>query len=196
MRWLSYRVFKALGWTIEGELPEVPKMVIIGAPHTSNWDFFLFLAAIYHFDIRVNFLGKASLFRWPFGFMFRKVGGIPVDRTEAGGLVGQVKAAFDARQRMILVIAPEGTRSAADSWRSGFVEIAHGANVPVVFAGVDGASKVITFSPPEWVGSDRAGFMNRVRAFYADKPGLNPSGKSSVRLVDETGSATSAPQDV
>ncbi len=197
MRWLSYRVFKTLGWRIEGELPDIPKMVIVGAPHTSNWDFFLFLAAIYHFDIKVNFLGKASLFRWPFGFMFRKVGGIPVDRAKPGGLVGQVKAAFDARDAMILVIAPEGTRSAADSWRSGFVEIADGADVPVVFAGVDGRGKVLTISGPEWVGPDRGDFMDRVRSFFANKPGLNPSGKSTVRLPDETaGPTTTAPRDV
>lgn len=197
MRWLSYQVFKALGWRVEGELADVPKMIIIGAPHTSNWDFFLFLAAIYHFAIKVNFLGKASLFRRPFGFMFRKVGGIPVHRARAGGIVGQVKAAFDARDEMILVIAPEGTRSAARAWKSGFVEIAQRADVPVVFAGVDGVNKVLTFNRPEWVEPGRADFMNRVRAFYADQPGLNPSGKSSVKLTDETaGGARTARRDV
>lgn len=197
MRWLAYRVFRAFGWRFEGELPEIPKMVIIGAPHTSNWDFFLFLAAIHHFDIEVDFLGKASLFRWPFGFMFRKVGGIPVDRAKPGGLVGQVKAAFDAREEMILVIAPEGTRGAASSWKSGFVEIAQAADLPVVFAGVDGLHRVLTIGPPERVGSNRREFMDKVRRFYADKPGLNPAGKSSVRLTDEaTGATSSAPQDV
>ena len=194
MRWLSYRVFRALGWRIEGELADLAKMVIIGAPHTSNWDFFLFLAVIYHFDIRVHFLGKASLFRWPFGFMFRKVGGIPVDRSGPGGLVGQVAAEFEAHDEMVLVIAPEGTRSAASSWKSGFVEMAHGSHVPVVFAGVHGANKTITISQPEWVGDDRREFMDRVRAFYADKPGLRPVGKSVVRLVDEP--PTTAPRDV
>lgn len=193
MRWLSYRIFTALGWRIEGELPDVPKMVIIGAPHTSNWDFFLFLAVIYHFGIKASFLGKVGLFRWPFGFMFRKVGGIPVDRSKSG-LVDQVASAFDAHERMILVVAPEGTRAAAASWRSGFVEIAHGADVPVVFAGVDGPSKTIVIGPPEKVGPDRGEFMDRVRAFYADKPGIDPSGKSTVRLADE--STRSAQQDV
>lgn len=185
MRWLSYRIFTALGWRVEGELADVPKMVIIGAPHTSNWDFFLFLAVIYHFGIKVSFLGKAGLFRWPFGFMFRKVGGIPVERSKAGGLVDQVASAFDAHERMILVIAPEGTRAAATSWRSGFAEIALGADVPVVFAGVDGPSKKVVIGPPEKVGQDRREFMDRVRAFYADKPGIYPERKSAVRLEDE-----------
>lgn len=185
MRWISYRIFTALGWEIKGELPGVPKMVIIGAPHTSNWDFFLFLAALYHFRIKVRFLGKASLFRWPYGFMFRKVGGIPVDRSQSGGLVGQVKAAFDASDETILVIAPEGTRHAADSWKSGFMEIAEGAQVPVVFAGVDGEHKLLVLSPPYWVDEDRGAFMDEVRAFYADKSGIDPKGRGPVRLERE-----------
>ena len=185
MRWLSYRIFKALGWRVEGGLPELPKMVIIGAPHTSNWDFFLFLAVIHHFRISVNFLGKHTLFRWPFGFMFRKVGGIPVDRRKSGGIVEQVRMAFAARERMVLVIAPEGTRDAAGSWKPGFVRIAAGAKVPVVFAGVQSTQKTIFISQAEWVGDDEGEFMGRVRAFYADKNGLRPDNKGPVRLDSE-----------
>lgn len=185
MRWISYRVFRALGWRVEGDLPPLSKMVIIGAPHTSNWDFFLFLAVIRHFNISVNFLGKHTLFRWPFGFMFRKVGGIPVDRRQPGGLVEQVRTAFAERERLILVIAPEGTREAAGSWKPGFVHIAAGAGVPVVFAGVDSTRKAVVISEPEWVGDDEAGFMDRVRAFYADKNGIHPENKGPVRLADE-----------
>jgi 1-acyl-sn-glycerol-3-phosphate acyltransferase len=185
MRWLSYRIATALGWRVRGELPDVPKMVILGAPHTSNWDFFLFLAVLHHFDITVRFLGKHSLFRWPLGFMFRKVGGIPVDRTRSGGIVGQVKAAFDAADEMILVIAPEGTRSAAPSWKSGFVEIAEAATVPVVLAGVHGVNKTVTIGPALDVGESRASFMDLVRGFYADQPGIKPEGKGPVRLAEE-----------
>jgi 1-acyl-sn-glycerol-3-phosphate acyltransferase len=186
MRWLSLRIFNALGWRIDGEIPDLPKMVIIGAPHTSNWDFFLFLAAIQHFHIKVRFLGKASLFRWPFGFMFRKVGGIPVDRSYPAGIVAQVKAAFDETDEMILVIAPEGTRRAADTWKSGFLEIAHHADVPVVFAGVDGFNRVLTISEPHVVVDDQTEFMDQARAFYAEQPGLKPQGKGPVRLARET----------
>jgi 1-acyl-sn-glycerol-3-phosphate acyltransferase len=185
MRWLSLWVMKTLGWTHVGTVPDVPKFVIIGAPHTSNWDFFLFLGTIQHFDLRVKFLGKQSLFRWPFGWMFRKVGGIPVDRNRSGGIVAQVKRAFAEADEMVLVIAPEGTRSAAPNWKSGFVEIAEAADVPVVFAGVDGVAKTITMSRPEHVGPDRGDFMDRVRAFYADKPGINPQGKGPIRLSGE-----------
>lgn len=185
MRWLSYRIFTALGWRVEGDLPDVTKMVIVAGPHTSNVDFFLFLATIYHLGISVRFLAKHSLFRWPFGWMFRKVGGIPVDRSSPGGIVGQVTEAFDAEERMTLVITPEGTRKAAPNWKSGFIEIAEGAKVPVVFAGVDAANKRIHISSAEYVGSDRHEFMDRVRAFYADKDGLRPEGKGPIRLRSE-----------
>lgn len=181
MRWLSYRVFKAFGWQFVGEIPNVPKMVIIGAPHTSNRDFFLFLAAIYNYRIDVSFLGKHTLFRWPFGFLFTKVGGIPVDRTQTRGIVAQVTEAFDRSDRMILVIAPEGTRGAAGGWKSGFVEIASAAQVPVVCAGV-GPGGVLTLSKPMTVGEDRKIFMDKVREFYEDKTGLRPERRSPVRL--------------
>ena len=186
MRWLSHRIFTALGWRIRGELPDIPKMVVIGAPHTSNWDFFIFLAAIHHFDVKVRFLAKHTLFRWPFGWMFHKVGGIPVDRHRPGGVIGQVEEAFDREERMILVIAPEGTRRAAHSWKSGFVTIAQAAHVPVVFAGVDGASKTLHIGPAEEVGADSHEFMDRVRAFYTGLDGLKPEGKGPIRLESET----------
>jgi 1-acyl-sn-glycerol-3-phosphate acyltransferase len=176
---------KALGWRFEGDLPDAPKMVIIGAPHTSNWDFFLFLAALQHFHIQVKFLAKHTLFRWPFGAMFRKVGGIPVDRAQSGGIVRQVREAFDRSERMILVIAPEGTRGPARHWKSGFVEIAEGADIPVVLAGVDAVNKVVVFSPAHEVAGDRGRFMDEVRAFYADKSGINPEGKGPVRISGE-----------
>lgn len=182
MRWLSYRIFRVFGWKFVGEIPDVPRMVIIGAPHTSNRDFFLFLAAIYHLRIDVRFLAKHTLFRWPFGFMYRKVGGIPVDRSKAGGVVAQVGKAFASEERMILVIAPEGTRGAAKRWKSGFLEIAAAAGVPVVCAGVDGPGRTLTLSEPMEVGEDRVAFMDRVRGFYADKPGLRPEHRSPVRL--------------
>ncbi len=186
MRWLSYRIFRALGWKIDGELPDLSKFVIIGAPHTSNWDFFLFLAAVYAFDVKMSFLGKASLFRWPFGFMFEKVGGIPVDRSKAGGIVRQVKEAFDRSEEMILVIAPEGTRRVAPSWKSGFVEIAARSGVPVVFAGVDGQNKTLVISTAHFVGEDKGAFMDQVRAFYVDKNGIKPEFKGPVRLGKES----------
>ena len=107
MKWLAHRYLTLKGWSFEGELPDVPKMIVIGAPHTSNWDFILFLGALHHFRVRVQFIGKHTLFRWPFGWFFRALGGIPVDRSRPGGLVSQVADAMDATDQMILVMARE-----------------------------------------------------------------------------------------
>ncbi|HZD24419.1 MAG TPA: 1-acyl-sn-glycerol-3-phosphate acyltransferase [Acidimicrobiia bacterium] len=160
---MSYRVLKLLGWSFDGRLPDIPKMVVIEAPHTPNWDFLLFLAALYHFDVTVKFLGKHTLFRPPLGWMFRKVGGVPVDRTRPEGIVDQVKTRFESLDRMILVIAPEGTRKAVPRWKSGFVEIARGADVPVLMAGIDSERRVVTISTPRKVGADLDQFMAEVR---------------------------------
>lgn len=182
MRWLSYWYLKLRGWSFEGHVPSLPKMVIIGAPHTSNWDFVFFLGAIHHFDLDVSYLGKSELFRPPFGWIFEKLGGIPVDRTRPGGVVEQARQAFAAVKEMVLVIAPEGTRSAAGAWKSGFMKIAEAADVPVVLAAVDGPRKTVTIGPALPV---EAGFMDRVREFYATQRGLRPDKKTPVRLKDE-----------
>ena len=185
MRWLSYRVFRALGWEFKGVIPDLPKMVIVGAPHTSNWDFFLFLAALHHFDLAVKYLAKDTLFRWPFGTLFRATGGIPVDRGGGGGMVTQVEQAFDSVDRMILVIAPEGTRKAAPSWKSGFLQIAERTGVPVVLAGLDYANRALTIGPKLEVGDDPRAFMDRVRAFYSDIHGLHREQQGPVRIHQE-----------
>lgn len=185
MKWLSYRVFRLLGWRFEGEVPDIPKMVIIGAPHTSNWDFFLYLAALHHYRIRTHFLAKHSLFRWPFGIWFRVMGGIPVDRARAGGIVRQVREQFHARARMILVIAPEGTRGKAEMWKSGFLKIAEASDVPVVLASVDYPIKTLTMGPAIDVGRDRMAVMDELRAFYAGKKGRHASQQGPVRVAQE-----------
>jgi 1-acyl-sn-glycerol-3-phosphate acyltransferase len=186
VKWLSYQVLRALGWRFEGVIPDMPKMVIVGAPHTSNWDFLLFLAALHHFDVKVRFLGKHTLFRRPFGFFFRRWGGIPVDRRRAAGVVGQVKEAFEATTEMILVITPEGTRSAVPAWKSGFLEIAERVGVPVVPAGVDGTNKVVAIGAPLPVGLTRDESMDRLRGFFATRRGIRPRNAGPVRLSEET----------
>ena len=113
MTWLAEKWLKWRGWQFIGEMPDLDKFVLIGAPHTSNWDFILYLGAIRHWGISPRFVGKHTLFRWPFGYFFRKFGGIPVDRDRPGGMVGQVVEEFEKSSRMILVVAPEGTRKAA-----------------------------------------------------------------------------------
>lgn len=185
MKWLAYQFWRLRGWTFVGALPDVPKMIIIGAPHTSNWDFTLYLAALRAYRIRTSFIGKHTLFRWPFGVLFRAWGGIPVDRSRPGGVVGQVTEAFDTSENMILVIAPEGTRSATSHWKSGFVKISEAANVPVVLAGVDLGSRRVVLGPSLDYLGDLAEFMDQVRAFYEDMSGLRPELKGPISLLEE-----------
>lgn len=173
------------GWSYQGELADEPKMVVAAAPHTSNWDFVVFLAALSRYGVRARFLGKHSLFEPPLGWAFRRLGGIAVDRRRAGGLVAQVAEAFESEQEMILVIAPEGTRRAARFWRSGFYEIAQATGVPIVLAAVDYPSKVVTIGPTLPPGSTLVDVMDEARRFYRDKVGLVPENAGPVVTAGE-----------
>lgn len=137
-----------MGWRIDGSIPDLPKMVIIVAPHSSNWDFVVGVAAKAAMRLRVKFLGKDSLFRFPLGLLMRRLGGIPVDRSTASDVVTSVVAQFDRRHRMLLAIAPEGTRRPVDRWRTGFYHIARGAGVPILPIAFDWASTTIRIGEP------------------------------------------------
>lgn len=121
-----------LGWRIDGVIPDVPKLVLIVAPHTSNWDFVIGIAGKLALQLRVMWLGKDSLFKGPLGSLMRALGGVPVDRAASHDVVRQVIDEFARRERMILGLAPEGTRKPVPRWRTGFYHIAHGARVPIV----------------------------------------------------------------
>ncbi len=185
MKWLSYRVMRLAGWRFIGTLPDFPKMILLGAPHTSNWDFVLFLAALQHFRMKVRYMAKEGLFRWPFGYFFKAFGGIPVSRSKPGGVVGQAVKAFQDSEAMLLVIAPEGTRSAVPMWKSGFLHIARDAGVPVVPVSVDGAAKTVAMGPAIFYEGDTARFMGDLRAFYEDKKGLRSEGAGPITVAEE-----------
>ena len=125
------------GWEAEGTLPAYPKMVLVGASHTSNWDFLVFVGTIEALGRNVGFVGKNSLFRWPMGNFMRSLGGIPVDRSKRQDLTAQVVDQFRERDELLLVIAAEGTRSYTEKWRTGFYQIALQAGVPIVCVGPD-----------------------------------------------------------
>jgi len=139
--------FDRSGWTISGTLPPDRKFVIMGASHTSNWDFLVFLGAVHAVGRQIRFIGKHSLFRWPLGGFMRALGGVPVDRGSRQDLVSQIVEQFQANDDFILVVAPEGTRSFTTQWKSGFYQIALKAGVPIVAAGPDYPSKRGVFGP-------------------------------------------------
>ncbi|MCL6698869.1 lysophospholipid acyltransferase family protein [Sphingomonas sp. NSE70-1] len=145
IHWILLRWFVRNGWTVSGTLPPDLKIVIMGASHTSNWDFLVFLGAVHSLNRKVHFIGKHSLFRWPLGGFMHALGGIPVDRGSRQDLVSQVVAQFDAHDEFILVVAPEGTRSRTKEWKTGFYQIALKAGAPIVPAGPDFPSKRAVF---------------------------------------------------
>ena len=169
------------GWTFEGASPQVRKAVLIGAPHTSNWDFIVFLAAIHHFDLRVKFLVKEGLMVWPLSWFMVRWGAIPVPDT-SHNLTEAVIESFSQHDDMMLVLAPEGTRAKADRWRSGFWRIGEAADVPVIMSFLDASKKRTGIGPALKIDGDPAAFMSMAADFYADKRGIKPQNEGPVRL--------------
>jgi 1-acyl-sn-glycerol-3-phosphate acyltransferase len=174
MKALGHAVLRVMGWRVEGEVPNLSKFVIAVAPHTSNWDFVVGAAAMFALDLRLAFLGKHTLFRGPFGPLFRWMGGIPVDRRSPHGVVGESIVAFQAIDRRILAIAPEGTRSPVPHFKSGFLQIARGAGVPVVLASLDYAARCVRLGPWFTPGEDIEADLHRTEAFFAPVRGKKP----------------------
>jgi len=154
------------GWKFEGSPPNEPKFVIIVAPHTSNWDFPLGIAALFALGFRVTFLGKHTIFKWPFGSVVRWLGGIPVVRTVSRDRVAEAVAAFDSSSQLILAIAPEGTRKLVPRWKTGFYHTAHGAGVPIVPIAFDFGRKVIRIGDPFHTTGDEEGDIVRIKEFF------------------------------
>lgn len=189
MRWFGRTILRLFGWRVTGRPPALDKYIVIVAPHTSNWDFLIGLMAKFAFGVRLRFLGKHSLFAWYSGWFFRMFGGIPVRRDKAHNVVKQVTEFFEKEPTLILALAPEGTRSYTDHWRSGFYRIAKAAKVPIVLAFLDAQRKEVGLGPMLLPSEDIQGDMELIRRFYADKVGIRPELKSRVRLLaeDETG---------
>lgn len=175
--------------------PEGGTGVLLGVPHTSNWDFVLMLALTWHFGISVRWLGKSSLFKPPFGRLMRALGGIPVQRDDPGALVAEVVARIRDGERFYLVVTPEGTRTPVAYWKSGFYRIARDTDLPVTLGYVDHRNGTTGFGPTLRLTGDVAADMGVVRAFYADKIGVRPRAHVPPRLRDESGRAPAPPGD-
>jgi 1-acyl-sn-glycerol-3-phosphate acyltransferase len=162
------------GWRVEGGVPDIPKMVLIVAPHTSNWDFLTGLSVKLAMRLGARFVGKHTLFRWPLGVFMRRLGGVPVDRAAAAGFVEETARVVRESERMTLVLAPEGTRKRSERWKSGFYRIAVAADVPILLAGFDYSRKVVFFGPlvrPTGdYEADLAEIQSHFRAGMARKP--------------------------
>ena len=147
VRRIILAIYRWRGWTLDGHLPDIPKFVIAGAPHTSNWDFVFFTGATAAEGIEPAFMGKHTLFKGVMRNFMLDMGGIPIDRTKRANVVEQVADEFARRDRLALVIAAEGTRSSRGEWKSGFYNIARAANVPIVPAWVCNTRRIVGFGP-------------------------------------------------
>jgi len=163
-----------LGWRVKGQLPDLPKFVVVGAPHTSNWDFVMFLALAFVLKGNLRYMGKAEIFRWPFGGFFRWCGGVPVDRSKPQGLVEQTVHAIQEADHFQLVITPEGTRGKVREWKHGFYHIAKQANIPVVAGYVDSRTNTCGIGPTFRLTDDMEADIGTIKDFFRDKRGINP----------------------
>jgi 1-acyl-sn-glycerol-3-phosphate acyltransferase len=181
---LGRLVLSVFGWQKTGQVPSARNVVIIAAPHTSNWDFIFLLAAAYSFGISVNWLGKDSLFRSPLGPILRFLGGVPVDRSKRNNLVQSLSAQIELGSGISLVIPPSGTRRKTEYWKSGFYQIARAAQIPLICGYLDYRKKEaglgLSFLP-----TDLSKDMNRIREFYEPIVGKYPESKSRIRLREE-----------
>jgi 1-acyl-sn-glycerol-3-phosphate acyltransferase len=175
MAWLGLMFLKIMGWRVEGEIPDIKKFVIIAAPHTSNWDFPITLAVAFALKMKIYWMGKAAMFRWPFAATFRWLGGIPIDRSKSHNVVEQSIQAFHKLEKLIMLVPPEGTRKKVSYWKTGFYHIAQGANVPIVLGFLDYRRKVggigPTFHPTGHIERD----LQTIQAFYAAVTGKRQS---------------------
>jgi 1-acyl-sn-glycerol-3-phosphate acyltransferase len=138
-------LMRLAGWRFAGQLPDVPKVLVAVAPHTSNWDFVVGVMALFALDLRISFLGKHTLFRGLFGKWMQSIGGIPVDRAKPNGVVDECTSAIRAAERVLFAMAPEGTRQLDKGFKSGFLHIARQANVPICLAYFDFTNRVVGF---------------------------------------------------
>lgn len=171
----SFIFHKLFGWKTIGLCPTtIKKYIIIGAPHTHWQDFFLGLAIKLTQKVPANFIGKASLFKPPFGFIFRALGGTPVDRSKSANRVDAIVDVFNSREQFILALSPEGTRKRVDTWKTGFYHIAKGANVPIVMMTFDFGNKQVKISEPYYLTNDMEKDMNFIYDFYRGVKGKIP----------------------
>ena len=179
---LSQAILAIFGWQIIGLFPDEDKYIIVGAPHTTNWDFVFMLLLRYAAGINIHFVGKSSLFRWPFGFFMRRLGGIPVDRTSRNKFVEQIIDLINRNDQLILAITPEGTRGKTTYWRSGFYYMALGANVPILLVSIDYQQRQIEIGPLIHPSGDIQNDFSSMRKFYAGKKGKYPFKQGEIRL--------------
>ncbi|MDH7451910.1 lysophospholipid acyltransferase family protein [Luteimonas composti] len=172
-RWIGRTVLRLGGWRLTGEFPDLPKLVLIAAPHSSNWDGVWGFAAKLALGLEIRVLGKAQLFRWPLAPLMRRLGVIPIDRSAPQGTVGQAVALIQRSERIWYALAPEGTRKRVERWKTGFWKIAHQAQVPILPAYFHYPERRIGLGEPFHTTGDMEADLAALRAWYGPWQGRN-----------------------
>ncbi len=179
---LARLILRLTGWELVGEPPSVPKAVVIAAHHTSNWDGVWMITAKIALGIEMRFLAKHTLFWWPLGAILRASGAISLDRGSSADTVAQMARAFAREERLLLALAPEGTRGHRPYWKTGFYRIARAANVPIVLTFLDYGSKRMGIGPTLPAGLGRDETLAALREFYALQVPRHPEKKGPIEF--------------
>jgi 1-acyl-sn-glycerol-3-phosphate acyltransferase len=194
LRALARAGLRLSGWKVDIRERMAPPFVFIGAPHTSNWDFVLLIAALLELGLDARWMGKHTLFRFPFGRLMRWLGGIPVDRRAPHNLVADTVAAFAKDPNLIVCIPPEGTRSKVTRWRTGFYHIAHGAGVPILMTVIDAEQRRIGLLGLFRTTGDIDAELPQIQRCYRGFRGLRPENAFDFKnLQDGLGSDSTPP---
>jgi len=183
MRIISLFILKLFGWRLDEQLPAHGRYVLIGYPHTSNWDFILGMLAKWALNMPLNWVAKHSMFWGPFRPMFIAMGGVPLDRQNTVGFIEKNIELFQQREKFVLGIMPEGTRSKTDRLKTGFYHIAHGAKVPVAMAYLDYKHKVVGVGKVIIPSGDIDADFELIKSFYEDKTGYRPENQSDLNIM-------------
>lgn len=182
LQWFGKLILKLCGWQVINRLPPCERYVLVGAPHTSNWDFPFALLAMWATGLRFSWVGKHTLFRGPAGPLMRALDGIPVDRSSGGGLMRYVLRLFKERSKLVLALAPEGTRSYTEAWKPGFYQIALEAKVPIALGYIDYPRRSLGFEQLFEPSGDIEADFAMMREYYRDKVGRHPNNQGPVRV--------------
>jgi 1-acyl-sn-glycerol-3-phosphate acyltransferase len=171
-----YRLFfKLRGWKVVGEIPkDLKKFVMVVAPHTSNWDFMVGLGARSVMGVDTKFAGKKELFKFPYGWIFRALGGYPVDRSKNNKFVDAVCDIYDSKEKFSICLTPEGTRSYAPVWKTGFWHIANKLNIPIVMIAMNYQTKRVVIEPPLFTSGDLEKDIAKMQDYFRKVPGYHP----------------------
>ncbi len=172
--YVSKTILFCMGWKAKGQLPDVPKCVMIAAPHTSNWDYFYTLNVAFILKAKIYAMGKQSLTEGPFGGIMKWLGIIPIDRSKSNNIVNITIEAFNDNDKLIVIVPPSGTRGKVTYWKTGFYHIANGAGVPISLGFIDYATKTGGIGPLIYPTGDIEADMKKIKEFYADIKGKYP----------------------